>query len=126
MFQPRKAAFTTYRGFPVLEFQNFIKRRHRRYPSLVAPFQAAKAGEVVISADPFASVLWLLARKGVMTVDELRRGIEALGSAEYDRLGYYERWINSITQTLLQKGILTTDELGRKLAEIEAREARPS
>jgi hypothetical protein len=72
------------------------------------------------------AVLWLLTRKGVMTVDELRRGIESLGSAEYDRLEYYERWISSITQTLLQKGILTTDELGRKLAEIEAREARPS
>ena len=66
------------------------------------------------------------ASRRIMTVDELRRGIEALGSAEYDRLGYYERWINSITQTLLQKGVLTTDELGRKLAEIEAREARPS
>jgi len=72
------------------------------------------------------ALLWLLTRAGVMTVDELRRGIEYLGSAEYDRLGYYERWISSITQTLLQKGILTTDELGRKLAEIEAREAGQS
>jgi hypothetical protein len=69
------------------------------------------------------AMLWLLTRRGVMTVDELRRGIESLGSAEYDRLGYYERWITSITQTLQQKGILTTDELGRKLAEIEMREA---
>jgi hypothetical protein len=68
----------------------------------------------------------LLAERGVMTVDELRRGIEALGSAEYDRLGYYERWITSITQNLLQKGLLTTDELGRKLAEIEAREGKPA
>jgi len=41
-------------------------------------------------------------------------------------MGYYERWITSITQNLLHKGILTTDELGRKLAEIEAREAQPS
>jgi hypothetical protein len=72
------------------------------------------------------ALMLLLAESGVMTVDELRRGIEALGSAEYDRLGYYERWITSITQNLLQKGLFTTDELGRKLAEIEAREARPS
>ena len=72
------------------------------------------------------ALVWLLSNRGVMTVDELRRGIESLGSSEYDRLGYYERWISSITQTLLQKGILTTDELGRKLAEIEAREAQSS
>jgi hypothetical protein len=72
------------------------------------------------------ALLWLLSRRGVLTVDELRRGIEALGAAEYDRLGYYERWITSITQNLLHKGVLTTDELGRKLAEVEAREAQPS
>ncbi|HMC63867.1 MAG TPA: hypothetical protein VKI65_02915 [Gemmataceae bacterium] len=72
------------------------------------------------------ALLWLLTRRGIMTVDELRRGIESLGAAEYDRLGYYERWITSITHTLLQKGVLTTDELGRKLAEVEGREARPS
>ena len=72
------------------------------------------------------ALLWLLSRRGVMTVDELRRGIESLGAAEYDRLGYYERWITSITHTLLHKGVLTTDELGRKLAEVEAREERPS
>ena len=65
-------------------------------------------------------------KRRLMTVDELRRGIESLGAAEYDRLSYYERWIMSITNTLLQRGVLTADELGRKLAEIEEREARDS
>lgn len=60
--------------------------------------------------------------RNVLNVHELRRGIEALGEAEYDRLAYYERWISSITNILLQKGLLTPDELGRKLAEIERRE----
>jgi hypothetical protein len=60
--------------------------------------------------------------RGVLNVHELRRGIESLGEAEYDRLAYYERWISSITNVLLQKGVVTTDELGRKLAEIERRE----
>jgi nitrile hydratase len=60
-----------------------------------------------------------------MNVDELRRGIESLGAAEYERLSYYERWISSITNVLLQKGVLTADELGRKLAEIEQREGQP-
>ena len=64
--------------------------------------------------------------RNLMTVDELRRGIETLGAEDYDRLSYYERWIMSITNTLLQRGVLTADELGRKLAEIEEREARDS
>jgi hypothetical protein len=72
------------------------------------------------------ALVWLLNRHGIMTVDELRRGIESLSAAEYDQLGYYERWITSITQTLLQKGVLTVDDLGRKLAEIESREVQPS
>ena len=62
--------------------------------------------------------------RAVMTVDELRRGIEGLGAAEYDRLTYYERWIASIADNLVRKGVLTVDELGRKLAEVEAREAK--
>jgi hypothetical protein len=70
------------------------------------------------------ALLMLLARpdREVMSVDELRRGIESLGSAEYAKLSYYERWIRSITDILLQKGVLTADELGRKLAEVERRE----
>ncbi len=60
---------------------------------------------------------------GLMSTDELRRGIESLGAAEYDRLTYYERWIAAMTNILLQKGVFTTDELGRKLAEIDQREA---
>lgn len=58
----------------------------------------------------------------VISVDELRRGIEQLGPGAYDELGYYERWISSITSALLERGVLTVDELGRKLAEVEARE----
>lgn len=57
-----------------------------------------------------------------MTVDELRRGIESLGREAYDTLGYYERWITSITANMLEKGVVTVDELGAKLAAIETRE----
>lgn len=70
------------------------------------------------------ALLLLLAEpcRAVMTVDELRRGIEDLGEAEYERLNYYERWISSIADNLVRKGVFTVDELGRKLAEVEARE----
>jgi hypothetical protein len=59
----------------------------------------------------------------LLLVDEMRRNIEALPPDAYEKMGYYERWIASITNTLLQRGVITADELGRKMTEIEAREA---
>jgi hypothetical protein len=60
----------------------------------------------------------------LMTVDELRRNIEAIGPDAYDKMSYYERWIHSVAQTMLQRGVITIDELGRKMAEVEARNAK--
>lgn len=59
--------------------------------------------------------------KRLMTVDELRKNIEALGPEVYDNTSYYERWITSVTQTLLQRGLVTTDELGRKMEQVQRR-----
>lgn len=53
----------------------------------------------------------VIAAKGLMTVDELRRGIEAIPEADYHRLTYYQRWIRSIADNLLRKGIVTESEL---------------
>ena len=53
----------------------------------------------------------VLAAKGYMTVDELRRGIEAIPEAEYLRLSYYQKWIRSITDNLLRRGVITEAEL---------------
>jgi hypothetical protein len=57
----------------------------------------------------------ILGMKGVMTVDELRRGIEAIPEAEYHRLSYYQKWIRSIAATLLRKGVITEAELAAAL-----------
>ena len=59
-----------------------------------------------------------------MTVDELRKNIESLPPADYDKMGYYERWVISLTQTMIQRGVITTDELARKLAEVQKRARR--
>jgi hypothetical protein len=59
--------------------------------------------------------------KKLMTVDELRKNIEALGPDAYDRMSYYERWVSSITQTMIQRGVITTEELGRKMEAVRAR-----
>ena len=57
----------------------------------------------------------------LMTVDELRKNIEALPPDAYDRMGYYERWVTSITQVMIQRGVITTEELGRKMEQVERR-----
>ena len=59
--------------------------------------------------------------KQLMTVDELRKNIESLPPDAYERMGYYERWVISITQTMIQRGVITSEELGRKMAEVEKR-----
>jgi hypothetical protein len=56
-----------------------------------------------------------------MTVDELRKNIESIGPAAYDRMSYYERWVTSLTQTMLQRGHITADDLAHKMADVEAR-----
>ena len=54
-------------------------------------------------------------------MDELRKNIEAIGPDAYDKLSYYERWITSITNTLLERGVISSEELSRKMAEVKAR-----
>ena len=67
------------------------------------------------------ALLVMLTAKKLMTVDEMRRNIEALGPAAYDSMSYYERWIHAISQTLIQRGVLTVDEIGRRMREVELR-----
>lgn len=63
------------------------------------------------------AILRLLVGRGVMTLDELRRGIEELGPGAYDRLSYFERWIQAIANILLEKGIVEPAELGAAMEE---------
>ena len=46
-----------------------------------------------------------------MTVDELRRGIESIPEDEYFALGYYERWLRSITTLMVEKGVIRQEDL---------------
>lgn len=59
-----------------------------------------------------------------MTVDELRKNIESLPPADYDRMGYYDRWVISLTQTMIQRGVITTDELAKKMEQVGKRGSR--
>ncbi len=66
------------------------------------------------------ALMVLLGQRRIVSVDELRRGIEELGADAYDRYGYYERWMASITNLLLEKKIIEVGELGARMADIEA------
>jgi len=57
-----------------------------------------------------------LARRGLVNVDELRRGIESIPPVEYERASYYERWLLSIESILSEKGVLAAGELDRRAA----------
>jgi hypothetical protein len=69
------------------------------------------------------ALLRLLLAKQVMTLDELRRGVEELGPGAYDELSYFERWIAAIANVLLEKGVLHVQELGLAMAAAERRHA---
>ena len=53
----------------------------------------------------------LLAQKKLMTVDELRRGIESIPEDEYFALTYYERWMTSICTLMVEKGVVAAEDL---------------
>ena len=46
-----------------------------------------------------------------MTVDEMRRAIEAIPEAEYHALTYYERWLRAISGLMVEKGIVAATDL---------------
>src|SRR5436305_14509783 len=55
-----------------------------------------------------------LARRGLMNVDELRRGIESMPREEYVRASSYERWLFALESILAEKGVLAVGELDRR------------
>ena len=76
-----------------------------------------------VRVDAMMSLLSDAGRPGgrLMTVDELRRGIESLSPAEYRGLGYYERWLRSLLAVMSEKGVVEPTEVERR-AEALARE----
>jgi nitrile hydratase len=57
-----------------------------------------------------------LGSRGLMGVDELRRGIESMPPEAYERASYYERWLYAIELVLGEKGVLSPGELERRVA----------
>ena len=56
------------------------------------------------------------AARGLMNVDQLRRGIESMPPEDYERASYYERWLFSIETRLAEEGVVAPGELDARLA----------
>ena len=61
-------------------------------------------------------LLGALQSRGLVNVDELRRGIESMPPEEYERASYYERWLFSMETILTEKGLLAPGEVDARLA----------
>ena len=71
------------------------------------------------------SLRTVLDQKGIMNVDELRRGIESIDPGEYESTTYFERWSASIEMNLVEKGVLTTEEIDERAAALRDRWGNP-
>ncbi len=58
--------------------------------------------------------------RGLLRVDELRRTIEDLSPADYDK-PYFERWSAGILDLWSEKGLLTRQEVEARMDEIKQR-----
>jgi nitrile hydratase len=63
------------------------------------------------------AIVGALGGRGVMNVDELRRGIESMDRVDYEKASYYERWLFAAETILAEKGVLAADELDARIAQ---------
>jgi hypothetical protein len=57
----------------------------------------------------------------VIRTDEVRRTREEMGADLYNRLGYFEKGIESTKRLLVEKGVIDPQELERRMAETAKR-----
>jgi hypothetical protein len=62
------------------------------------------------------ALLVCLAKRGLMTTDELRRGVEALEPAAYIGWPYYGKWASAMGAILLERGVITQQEVSDALS----------
>ena len=102
--------------------RNFTARGHHDMGGLAAGEINRDEHDYALWEKRVDAMMMLLTNKlQIMTVDQLRKGIEGLPPDAYEKMTYYERWIASVTNTLLDAGVISADELGAKMAAIEAR-----
>lgn len=61
------------------------------------------------------ALLAILAIKGHIVTDELRRAIEALTAEQYTEFSYYEKWSAAMATLLVERGVLERGEIEKRL-----------
>jgi hypothetical protein len=67
-----------------------------------------------------AMMIVLYAKKGLFTVDAMRRVIEDYGQQTYDQIGYYDKWVRALRNLMVEQDILSKDEIDAKIASVKA------
>jgi Nitrile hydratase beta subunit len=68
-----------------------------------------------------AMMILLYAKKGLWTVDAMRRTIEDYGEQAYDATAYYEKWIRAMRNLLVEQEVLSRAEIDTEMAAIAER-----
>ncbi len=67
-----------------------------------------------------AMMILLYAKKGLWSVDAMRRTIEDYGQQTYDKTEYYEKWVRAMRNLLVEQEVLSRAEIEAKMAEVAA------
>jgi hypothetical protein len=85
------------------------------------------AGAIVRNGKPdapwqvaFTATLWALINreKPLMSLDEMRRGVEDMRPEEYDAMPYYDRQTLAVTSARVERGYLTWGEVEDRIAKL--------
>jgi hypothetical protein len=64
-----------------------------------------------------AMMILLYAKKGAFKVDAMRRVIEGYREQDYDRIGYYDKWVRALATLCVEQEIFSADEFEAAVAE---------
>mmetsp|Transcript_15833 Transcript_15833/g.30608 ORF Transcript_15833/g.30608 Transcript_15833/m.30608 type:complete len:466 (-) Transcript_15833:127-1524(-) len=59
------------------------------------------------------ATLGILAQRGYITTDEMRRGVENLPEQVYKNCTYYGKWARSMLAILVERGVLTNEDVSK-------------
>ena len=65
-----------------------------------------------------AMMILLYSKKGLWTVDAMRRTIEDYGEQTYDKTEYYEKWVRAMRNLLVEQEVLGRAEIDAKMHEV--------
>ena len=63
-------------------------------------------------------------KKSAFKIDALRRTIESYSQQDYDRIGYYDKWIRAIRNLVVEQEVLSAEEIEARMAELAKKHAK--